>query len=427
MKTLRVAPLISSVILMGTISLVSVSCKKEDKSQMAPPQATVQVTNPQIKDIPVFKEWVGSLNGKVNATIRAQVTGYLIKQSYHNGQVVKKGQELFKIDERTFQATLDQAESTLAQARATLTKNQKDVERYTPLVETNAVSKKLLDDAIQAAKESQAAVDAAQATVESAKLNKEFTTVSSPIDGIAGIATAQIGDLVGQSGPVLTEVSSVNPIRIDFAITEQDWLNTGLSVPRGDYSKAASDKGLEVILSTGDIYPGKAIPVAINREVSRDMGTISIEAEVENPSYLLRPGMFIRVRAQINTIKGALVVPKQAVTAQQGAYYVITVDDKGYARIIPVKPGETYGAEQIIHPLVEGSITTESKIVVVGTLRAMMAAPKNPGDKATETLKVVPYEPQPPKALMSTKPDKNEQPAKENDTVLGVIPVTPYI
>lgn len=423
MKTLRAASLLSSLIVMGSICLVSVSCKKEQQTggQQAAPQTTVEVTKPVIKDIPVYKSWIGSLNGKVNATIRAQVTGYLVEQCYHNGQVVKKDQELFKIDRRTFDAALAQAEASLVQAKASLAKNEKDVERYTPLVETNAVSRKQLDDAIQATKEAKAAVEAAQAAVDSAKLNSDFTNITSPIDGIAGIAKAQIGDLVGQSGPVLAEVSSVNPIKIDFAITEQDWLNTGLNVPRGDYSKATSDMGLEIILATGDTYEHKAIPVAINREVNTSTGTINIEAEAKNPSYLLRPGMFIRVRAQVDVIKNALVVPSQAVIPQQGSYYVITVDEQGHAGVVPVKPGDKIGREQVVTPLIEGGLTTESTVVVVGTLRAMMAAPR-PGQEAVEVLKTIPYEPKEPKPLMSIKKDKKDSGEEKNDTVLNVIP-----
>lgn len=398
----------TAVLALGVLSFGSVSCLKKPSAQMQPPAPpTVQVTTPQIKDVPIFKEWVGSLTGKVNAKIMPQVTGYLDQQIYKNGQVVKKGDVLFRIDARTFKAALDQAAGDLAKSKAALTKNQLDVERYTPLVKTNAVSQKQLDDAIQATKESQAAVEASQAAVDTAKLNLGFTVVSSPIDGIAGIATAQIGDLVSPGGMVLTQVSAVDPIRIDFAITEQDWLGTAVN---NKTLQTAEDGNLEVILSNNEVYSHKATAVAVNREVNSNTGTINIEAEVDNPDKLLRPGMFVRVRAQVNVVKGAMVVPSLAVVAQQGAYFVITVNEKGEPGIVPVKPGVVSNHEQVVIPIFEGSLTDQSKVIVVGTLQAMMRAPKNPGEAATGTVNTTPYVPQLTQPLIQSAAPKADKP-----------------
>lgn len=400
----------TAILALGVLSFGSVSCqKKAEMASKGMPPVTVQVTTPQIKDVPVFKEWVGSLTGKVNAKIMCQVTGYLDQQVYGNGDIVKKGDVLFRIDPRTFQAALEQANGDLAKAEASVTKYQLDVERYTPLVKTSAVSQKQLDDAIQATKEAQAAVEAASAAVATAKLNVGFTTVSSPIDGIAGIANAQIGDLVSPGGMVLTQVSSVDPIRIDYAITEQDWL--GSAAERGD--RAEMGNNIELILSNGKTYEHRARSVAVNREVNSATGTINIVGEVENPEKILRPGMFVRVRAKVNTVKNALVVPTLAVVAQQGAYFVITVNEKGEPGIVPVNPGIVVGNEQVITPLFEGSVTDKSTIVVVGTLQAMMRAPKNQGEPASGIVKPTPYVRQITPSLMPNAAPKAEKPTED--------------
>lgn len=417
----------------AVFGLGSVSCQKKEKAPDAAAAqdriaATVQAIKPQIKNVPIFKEWVAKLNGKVNATILPQVSGYLIEQVYQNGQYVKKGDVLFRIDPRTFKAALEQAEGDLARARASLTKNQMDVERYTPLVEVKAVSQKQLDDAIQATKESQAAVEIAQAAVDKAKLDLGFTTVISPIDGIVGIAQAQIGDLVSPNGMVLTQVSSVDPIRVDFAITEQDWLSTimGAMKKGGMDTMPGVTQNMEVILANGETYDRTARSVAVNREVNANTGSINIEAEVDNPIKMLRPGMFVRVRAQIDEIKDAMVVPTLSIVAQQGAYFVVTVDAQGAPAIVPVKPGVISGHEQVVTPIFEGTLTPDKDVVVVGTYQAMMVAPRNPGEHASARVKVVPYVPAPTKALSPAgagKPADDKKGGEEKGaTALSVLP-----
>lgn len=403
-----------------TLSLSLSSCLKKEQQTTAPqmmPEMTVETIKPVIKDVPVFKEWVGSLTGKVNATIMPQVSGYLKEQVYNNGGVVKKGDVLFRIDDRTFKAALDQATSDLAKAQAALVKNQLDVERYTPLVKTNAVSQKQLDDAILATRESQAAVEACQAAIDQAKLNLGFTIVESPIDGIAGIAKAQIGDLVSPGGMILTSVSSVDPIRLDFAITEQDWLNSAnQSINEKQQLSLESTPNLEIILANGEIYNHKGRAIAVNREVNTNTGTINIVGEIDNPHRLLRPGMFVRVRANVNTVRNAMVVPARAIVSQQGAYYVVIVGKDGFPSILPVKPGVMVGQEQVFTPMFEGSITTESEIVVSGVLQAMMRAPKIPGDAPKGKLLTTPYNPTPTKALVpgrELKPADKPEPKEE--------------
>lgn len=345
---------------------------------MAMPAITLEVAQPKIEDIPVYKEWVGTLTGKVNATIMPQVSGYLKEQVYQNGSFVKKGDVLFRIDDRTFKAVLDQAVSQLAQAESALEKNKLDVERYTPLVKTNAVSQKQLDDAILATKESEAAVAACKATIEQARLNLEFTVITSPIDGIAAIAKAQIGDLVSPAGTILTSVASVDPIRLDFAITEQDWLGTSKEI----IAKHGADKAFEasppmdIILSNGEIYDHKGRATAVDLSINPQTGSINIIGEIDNPARILRPGMFVRVKAKVREVKGALTVPSRAVIAQQGAYYLALLDKEGTPSVIPVKPGDIFETDQVITPVFEGSLTPDSQVVVIGTTTAMMEMAK---------------------------------------------------
>lgn len=384
---------VSALVVAGALSMGLMSCDIK-KGGMAPPviKPTVEVTKPVIQDVPVYKEWVGNLTGQVNATIVPQVTGYLEQQVYNNGQAVKKGDVLFRIDERTFQATLEQAQGELARAKAVLTKNMMDVERYTPLAATAAVSKKQLDDSIQATKESKAEVEAAQANVEKAQLNVGFCVVRSPIDGIAGIAKAQIGDLVSPGGMILTQVSQVNPIRLDFAITEQDWLNTA------DKSKADGNMMgdfIEIILSNKAVYSHKGKIIAIDREVNSTTGTINLVGQIDNPESLLRPGMFVTVRAKVESYKNAMLVPAKAVVEQQGAYFVVSMNEEGAPAIIPVKAGANYKNMRIITPLYEGMLTTDNTIVVTGTMQAMRAFADNSNpinaERPKQMLNMTPY------------------------------------
>jgi len=280
-------------------------------AQTPPPAAPeVQVMTVVQKDMPVYSEWVGTTEGLVNAKIRAQVTGYLARQDYQEGASVKKGDLLFEIDPRTFQASLDMARAQLAQAKARLGKTELDVKRYRPLAKESAISQQELDDAVQANLAAKAGVQAAEAAVEQAGLSLGFTRITSPVNGIAGSANAQIGDLVGptQSGE-LTTVSTVDPIKVLFPISEQEYMGMARKIADGGAKSGAKDddarhSDLELILADGSVYPQKGKFSFAERQVDVKTGTIRIAVVFPNPGNILRPGQFGRVRAVTDTRKG---------------------------------------------------------------------------------------------------------------------------
>ena len=300
----------------------------------------VEFTNVIQRDVPIYSEWVGTTEGLVNAKIRAQVSGYLMKQNYKEGALVKKGELLFEIDPRPFKAALDEADGQLAQARARLGKTELDVKRYTPLAKEGAISKQELDDAIQANLAAKGSVRSAEAAVERAKLNLGFTRITSPIDGIAGSANAQIGDLVGPQTSELTTVSTVDPVKVYFTISESEYLQFA---ERINLSEIASDKPreaiLDLILANGSVYPYKGKLSYADRQVDVKTGTIRIAGLFPNPSNTLRPGQFARVRALTETRKGALLVPQRAVNELQGSYQLAVVDSDNKVQIRPIKTG----------------------------------------------------------------------------------------
>src|SRR5215469_17845490 len=241
----------------ATMLLCLMGCKAKSKPP-PPPPPTVEVTEVKKGDVPIFHEWIGSLDGLVNAQIRAQVTGYLMTQNYREGDPIKKGDLLFEIDPRPFQAALDQAQGLLAQAEAKLGKTELDVKRYGPLVKDKAISQEEYDDAVQANLEAKAAVVSAKAQAEQAKLNLEFTTITSPIDGIASIARAQIGDLVGPATGELTTVSTVDPIKVYYNVTEQAYINFAKDfVTESDRYSRLRKLDIELVLTDGTVYPLK--------------------------------------------------------------------------------------------------------------------------------------------------------------------------
>jgi len=336
------------------------------------------------KDVPVWNEWIGTLDGLVNAQIKPQVTGYLLRQTYTDGAFVKKGQLLFEIDLRTFQAALDQAkgqlanaEGQLATARANQVKAQNDVNRYTPLAKEQAVSQQDLDNAVQANEAAKAqvqaataAVEAAKAKVASAQLDLGFTKVVSLIDGIAGIAQAQIGDLVSQS-TLLTTVSTVDPVKVYFPVSEREYLEYVREHP--DAAKRGGQESLsafELILADGSVYPHKGTFSFADRQVDVKTGTLRLQAVFPNPGNVLRPGQYARIRAIIRTAKGALLVPQRAVTEQQGSYQVAVVRSGNTVEIRPVKVGERVGSQWII----ETGLRPGDRVVAEGTQKVRPGA-----------------------------------------------------
>jgi len=341
--------------------LLAAGCK--EKPADAPATAKVQVVTIVPRDVPIYQQWIGTLDGYPNAQIRAQVSGYLIKQDYVEGGAVKKGDLLFEVDPRPFQAALDQALGRLAQDEAQRGKTELDVKRYTPLAREQAISQEELDDAIQANSAAKAAIQADQAAVENATLNLGFCKITSPIDGIAGTAQAQIGDLVGPGSAVLTTVSTVDPMRVYFSISEQSYL--AFCHQFTNAAERAAYRGemeLRLILSDGSTYPLPGKWFFTSRQVDVNTGTLQIAGLFPNPDYILRPGQYGLVRAKTETRKGALVVPQRAVTELQGAYQVATVNQTNGVHIKTVRVGDQIGSDWLI----ESGLAPNDRVIAQG-------------------------------------------------------------
>jgi membrane fusion protein (multidrug efflux system) len=371
----------------------------------------VEVAPVEQKDVPIYGEWIGTLAGQVNADIKAQVAGYLLRRDYQEGSYVQKGQLLFEIDPRPFQAALDQAKGQLAQAEAQLVqaeaqfataeanqhKSELDVEKYTPLAKAEAVSQQDLDNAVQtnlankaqvqAAKAAigaaKAQIQAGQAAVETASINLGFTRVTSPINGIVGIAQAQVGDLVSASSGALTTVSTLDPIRDYFTVGEQTYLElhaTAMSKirrPATDFTVSAEEFlklqkqlpdsdprrwKLQLILADGSTYPYEGDFYFADRSIDQSTGAIQLAALFPNPGNVLRPGQYGKVRAVVNVRKGALLVPQPAVTELQGGYEVAVVGPDDRVAIRPVKVGERVGTMWVV----EEGLKPSEQVVVEG-------------------------------------------------------------
>ena len=326
-------------------ALFLAGCDKE-KGVPPPSNPVVQVIEAVQRDVPVYMEWVGAMDGNINAAIRPQVTGYLVKQNYREGDLVKKGQLLFEIDPRTFQAAVDEATGIRAQKVARLETTTANLARVKPLAEKNAVSQKDLDDATGAYQSAKAELEAADANLKTARLNLGFTQITSPITGIAGIAKAQLGDLLSPSGGELTTVSTVDPIKVYFNISEQEYLK--IATAASSAGKTAQDVPLDLILVDGSIYGHKGKVSVLNRQVDVATGTFKVASLFPNPNNLLRPGQFGRIRATMKTVKGALLVPQRSVTEMQGKFLLAVVGADNKVDIRPVVVGERIGSDWLI-------------------------------------------------------------------------------
>jgi RND family efflux transporter MFP subunit len=368
------------------ILLSALACGKSEPPQARPPD--VEVVQVEQRDVPIWNEWVGTLDGFVNAQIKPQVTGYLLRQTYKEGSFVKKGQLLFEIDPRTFQAALDQAkaqranaEGQLAQAEANQVKAQLDVNRYTPLAKEQAVSQQDLDNAVQGnvaaqaqVRAAKAQIDAARAQMDAAQLNLSFTRIVSLIDGIVGVAQAQIGDLVGPTS-LLTTVSTLDPIKVYFPVSERGYLDYVKENP--DAAKRAAQESqlaLELVLADGSHYPNKGTFSFADRQVDVKTGTLRLQGLFPNPGNILRPGQFARVRAVTKTRRGALLVPQRTVTELQGSYQVAVVGKDNKIEIRSVKVGERIGPQWII----EAGLKPGERVVVQGVQRVKAGMTVNP-------------------------------------------------
>jgi RND family efflux transporter MFP subunit len=369
-----------------------------------PPPADVGVTTVVQKDVPISGDWVATLDGYVNANIQPQVSGYLVKQDYREGSLVHKDEVLFEIDPRPFEAVLDQAKAQLAQAkgqvaaargqlgqsRAQLGLAEINVKRDTPLAAARAIPQSQLDNDVQAQAQadalvktseaaiqsSEAAVQAAEAAVETASLNLGFTRVRSLVDGIAGIATVQIGNLVGPTA-VLTTVSQVDPIKVYFPISEQEYLTLAGHIKSSgsvDMLRQNSDVVLHLTLSSGTVYPHEGRIIFADRQVDSQTGTIRMVGSFPNPGNILRPGGFARIRALTGFRKGALLVPQRAVTELQGRYQVAVVGADNKVTVRSVQPGERVGELWIIN----NGLNPGERVISEGTSKVREGALVNP-------------------------------------------------
>jgi RND family efflux transporter MFP subunit len=328
----------------------SLGCSNSNvRASIGPPPAKVEVAPVIQKDVPVQGEWIGTLEGYVNAQISPQVNGYLIRQDYHEGAFVKKGQVLFEIDPRPFQAVLDQARAQLAQAQAQMGNAELNVKRDIPEAEAHAIPHSQLDTDTQSLRGAKAAVEAGQAAVEQAELNLGYTRVVSLVDGIAGINTVQVGNLVGPS-TVLTAVSQVSPIKVYFPISEQEYLRMadGGGPGRVDFIAHALRIPLQLTLADGSIYPHPGRIIFADRQVNTQTGTIQIVGEFPNSRNLLRPGQYARIQASTGKLTGALLAPQAAVSQTQGSYQIAVVGSDNRVQLRSVQVGPRVGTLWVI-------------------------------------------------------------------------------
>ena len=336
------------------------------------------VTRVVQRDVPIYREWIAQLNGSVNAQISPKVTGYIVKRNYKEGYFVTKGQILFEIDPRPVRAALDQAKAAVAGAAAHLGNSKLNVERDTPLAKEKAIAQAQLDNDIQTMAANKASLDAAIAQQVTAQLNLEWTQVRSPIDGIAGVAAAQVGDLVGPSN-VLTNVSQVDPIRAYFSISESDYLSVAPRVSLLVHGGAATAPGgagdTQFIQANGLPFAKQGRIVLVGREVNSATGTIQLATELENKDAILRPGGFGRVRIGVAIQKDALLIPQRAVNEVQGEYQVVALTDDNRAEFRSIEVGERSGEDWIVTK----GLKANDRIVVEGFQKlrdGMPVAPK---------------------------------------------------
>lgn len=431
-EALRKHKLIFGVALVALGLIFVVVRARERKNISAPPgPLEVDVVQVQEQNVPIYSEWIGTTDGMVNADIRSQVSGYLLRRNYTEGAFVRTGQLLFEIDPRPFEAVVNQAKADLARAEAQLgqavsqleqaqaqlaqsnsgllqaeanqRKSQLDVDKFVPLFAQRAVTQQDMDNAVQSNDASKAQVDAArsqirasaaavananasivaakaqvnsaQAVVKTAELNLGFTKIISPIDGIVGIAAAQVGDLVNPNSGVLTTVSTVDPIRVYFTVSEQDYLNYVKQNPTAAQRSAAEKQlELELYLADGSLYPHNGKFYIADRQVDTQTGSIRIAGVFPNPDNILRPGQYGRVRAATSVQENALLVPQRAVNQLQGLYRVAVVGSDNKVSIRTITPGPTVGQMWVV----QDGLKPGETVMVDGTQRVSSGATVKP-------------------------------------------------
>jgi membrane fusion protein (multidrug efflux system) len=374
---------LASVVGLGVgVAAMAVAAGCHGKGDLPPSQAqqpppAVLVTPVVQRDVPVYREWIGTTAGNINAEIRPKVDGYLLRRVYAEGSFVHQGDLLFEIDARQVQSQLQQAQGDLAQAQAQLSKAQQDVNRFRPLAAQKAVSQQELDNALSSSAAARAVVDAKAAAVHQARLNLGWARVTSPISGIAGTAQAQVGNLVSPT-TVLAIVSQCDPIRVVYPLSEQEYLRLQERI-RQDPA-AQRDESLELILADGSVYPRRGRVLFEDRQVDVKTGTISTVAVFPNPGNLLRPGQYAKVRAVTEVVKGALLVPQRAVNELQGGYQVAVVGAGDKAEIRSVETGERVGKLWIV----SSGLKPGDRVVVEGFTRVKSGARVKPQEAPPE-------------------------------------------
>ena len=367
--------LLASVLL---ACLLFIQCKGKTESTTVPPSVQVELATVVEEDVPIFSEWVGTTEGMINAVIRAQVTGYLVNRPYTEGAFVKKGTVLFELDPSKYKAALDQALGEAAKAEAQLIKAKQDVDRDTPLAGRGAISRKELDDSKQAYAAAKGMVAASRAAVEQARVNLGWTKIVAPIDGVVGIAKAQIGDLVDGSSE-LTSMSNLDPIKVYFPISEEEYMLVSEKVVRRyqEKERGQDHQGvpLDLILGGNKVYPHRGRIFLVDRQVDVKTGTIRVAAIFPNPNNILRPGQFARVRALTDSKEKAIVVPQRAVRETQGRYQVAVVTSDNKVEIRPITVGKRSGGSWII----DEGLRPGERVIVEGLQKVkagMQVAPR---------------------------------------------------
>jgi membrane fusion protein (multidrug efflux system) len=339
------------------LSVAAAACKQSAAAKPAAPPPVVVVAPVLQKDQPIYREWIGTTEGDVNAEIRPKIEGYLLRRDYQEGSFVRQGDLLFEIDARQFRAQLEQAQANLEQANANLAKTEHDVARYEPLAAQKAMSQQELDNARSAERSARANAGSVQAAVDQARLNSAWTRVTSPISGISGIAQAQVGDLVSPQ-TVLTTVSKVDPIRVLYQMSEQEYLEF-------QNDPAMRQAELDLILADGSTFPHQGRLLLSGREVNVRTGTIATIGLFPNPGNVLRPGQYAKVRAATRVKRGAILVPQRAVNEMQGAFQVGVVGPDDKVQIRAVTPGERIGSLWII----DQGLSPGDRVIIEGFSR----------------------------------------------------------
>jgi membrane fusion protein (multidrug efflux system) len=362
----------AGVVALAIAAVLFPACERKEEAKALPPPE-VLVTEAGTRDVPVYRDWIGTLDGSENAEIRARVTGYLLKRDYQEGGLVKKGDLLFQIDQRPFEAALAEAKSQLEQAKAVQLASQSEADRNKELFNKKVISETEYINKTQLNESNIAKVAASQANVEQAQLNLNFCKVTSPVDGIAGIAQAQVGDLVGTANSlVLTSVSTLDPIKVIFPVSESDYLEAIARVQE-TISKPLDQRAesIELVLADGSTFPQKARLLSVDRQVKTSTGTILVTAVLANPGSILRPGFFARARVTANVLKDAVVVPQRAVSEIQGSYQLALIGADGKAEIRPVKMGARTGTDWVV----TSGLKAGEKVIVEGIQKVKAGSP----------------------------------------------------